>query len=149
MSNRELAAALGTSHRILDYYFHGRSGLIAAMLDRMSEQLQQQLGTAAGQPQPSLQAVVEQLSGSGAGTGTLWLEVVLRARRGEPEFVAAAERIGAAWNAWLVATFGVSADTADAIMAGVEGAGIIEVSRGSVAAQQAQRRLLRGVGMGE
>lgn len=150
VSNRELAAATGTSHRMLDYYFGGRSPLMAAVLDRLSEQVLQRLAViASGSGGAMSLASLADVGGEAPEIGTLWLEVVLRARRGEPEFIEAADRIGRAWNEWLMACLSIDGETADAVIAAVEGAGIVEAARGRAASAAALRRLLAALDGGE
>lgn len=142
VSNRELAAEIGTSHRMLDYYFGGRQGLISAVLDSLSAQLMSVFEDATPPPEArrSLAALVD-VEGDPA-LGALWQDVLLRAARGEPEYVAAAERIGTAWHTWLMTSWGLDSTTAEAAFAAYEGSGVVAIARGEAAGREALRRLL-------
>lgn len=148
VSNRELAAAIGTSHRMLDYYFGGRTGLMSAVLEGLSNDLVGVFAAAAPVPgEPRSLAVLADVEGNPT-LGALWLDVLLRAVRGEEEFAAAAERIGSAWHAWLTRNWGLDSLTADAAVAAYEGSGVVAVTRGEAAGREALRRLLTALDEG-
>jgi AcrR family transcriptional regulator len=148
VSNRELAAAIGTSHRMLDYYFGGRRQLVAAVLDSLSADLVALFDASAPAPgtEPSL-VVLAEVEGPTA-LGPLWLDVLQRAVRGEEEFVATTRRIGAAWHNWLTASWGLDGVTADAVVAAYEGSGVVAVTRGEQEGRAALRRLLAALETG-
>lgn len=143
VSNRELAAELGTSHRMLDYYFGGRTELVDAVLDRLSARLQGLLAATPAGPEGAVSpASLASIRDEASPIAAVWLEVLLRAKRGEPNYAQTAQRVGQAWNDWLTTTMSIDAPTADALMAVVEGAGILEIIRGPSAAASALERLM-------
>ena len=142
VSNRDLAAAIGTSHRMLDYYFGGRQPLMAAVLDGLSTRLMASFDEVPSTDDgPRNLMALAELDGDPA-LAALWLEVLLRALRGQPEYAAAARRVGGAWHAWLRTNWDLDADRADAVLAAFEGSGVVAVARGEAAGKAALRRLL-------
>ena len=105
LSLRPLAAALGTSDRMLLYYFGSRDALLAAVLERVGQQL---LAAVVGAlpdrrlPPAQLLAGLWQVACSSDGERRLrlYLEVAGLAASGREEFAASAGSIGRAWWAW-------------------------------------------------
>lgn len=104
-SLRPLAAAVGTSDRMLLYYFDDKATLVATVLaevaQRMSALLAAQIG---GDPQP--RPVVEArllpllLDDAVWPYMALWLEIAGRAARGDAVCAAVGEEIGRGFLAW-------------------------------------------------
>ena len=85
VSNRDLAAAIGTSHRMLDYYFGGRQQLMAAVVDGLSAQLMASFeAVPSTSDEPRTLMTLADVDADPA-LAVLWLEVLLRAIRGQPE----------------------------------------------------------------
>ncbi len=106
LSLRPLAAALGTSDRMLLYYFGTRDDLLAAVLDTVGGQLQAGLTTALpDDPLPPgrlLQVLWQALQDPAADAHVrLYLEVSGLAARGRRPFTDLARRIAREWLAWV------------------------------------------------
>ena len=106
LSLRPLAAALGTSDRMLLYYFGTREALVGAVLDRVAEQLRDLLvAVLPDEPQPPAQVLAAAPRAVGDPSArrplALWLQVVGYAATGEPAFAAVAARVVEEWTTWL------------------------------------------------
>ncbi|MGY1609639.1 MULTISPECIES: TetR/AcrR family transcriptional regulator [unclassified Geodermatophilus] len=115
LSLRPLAAALGTSDRMLLYYFGTRENLLSAVLDEVGRQLQAGLAAAlpgdAVPPGRLLPVLWTSLQDSGADAHVrLYLEVSGLAARGRQPFADLARRVAEDWLAWV----GPRLDVADA-----------------------------------
>lgn len=122
LSLRPLAAALGTSDRMLLYYFGSKDRLVGAVLDRA----QQRLAASLEQPGPvpaDLAALVDQLwsalcTPAAAGVTRLYLETCVLAVQDRDRWAQAPERLRGPWRAPLrtgLIAFGVAAEEADAL----------------------------------
>lgn len=106
LSLRPLAAALGTSDRMLVYYFTGRDQLVAAVLERTAARLQHLLEEALP-PHPAPPGQVLGLALAAAGQSPardllrLWVQVAGLAAQGDPTCLATARTVTAGWLAWL------------------------------------------------
>jgi AcrR family transcriptional regulator len=99
-SLRDIAAAVGTSHRMLLHHFGSRDGLLAAVVTEVERQ---QLHTAAGiadgvDPTEGLRRGWRTLSGpERADEERLFFELAARALRGVPGTEPLRERLVAPW----------------------------------------------------
>lgn len=124
LSLRPVAAALGTSDRMLVYYFGSRDALIAAVLEAAAVQLRD-LVAAALPPRPLPPAQVVGLAPAlledpGArAVLRLWLEVAGLAARGDPICAATARDVTDGWLAWLAERLDIPASERRAAAAGV------------------------------
>jgi AcrR family transcriptional regulator len=131
LSLRQAATRLGTSDRMLLYYFGTKAALIADTLASVSQRLATSLLSAS----PSLRSTPSEMIGiavdllAGPDTKpfmTLWAEIVARAVRGDAVFQGVVNRTMGAWSEWIVARteFPAGVDPARstaAILAVVEG----------------------------
>ncbi len=104
-SLRPLAAAAGTSDRMLLYYFDDKSSLIAAILQHVAERLSYQLDIAASagrRPRGALVAELFALMTSPAFWPSIcvWLETAALAARGDPVCAAVGDAIGRGFLVW-------------------------------------------------
>jgi AcrR family transcriptional regulator len=126
LSLRPLAAALGTSDRMLLYYFGTREQLLAAALDEVGRQLREALVAAL----PPVRVRPAQLVGQ-AWTALqapatephlrLYLEVSGLTARGREPFGTAAGEVARAWLGWVAERLDVPPERRDAAAAGVLG----------------------------
>lgn len=124
LSLRPIAAALGTSDRMLRYYFGSRDTFLAAILARVGagllDRLTMTLPTGLSRPDQLLTALWE-VGTDATSEPMLWLylEVLgLAAARREP-FATAAAQIGAGWLAWAGEQMEVAPEQRDEAAAGV------------------------------
>ena len=107
-SLRELAAAAGTSDRMLLYYFRDKADLMAAALERLADLLRDQLA-AARAPHPMGEAglrarLVAMVLDEGVWPFMqVWLEIAARAGRGDPVCHETGRRIAAGFLDWIAA----------------------------------------------
>ncbi len=104
-SLRALAAAAGTSDRMLLYYFRDKPEIIAATLARIAERLMAILGgDAASAPKPfeALKAELARslFSGQFWPYMRLWLEIAALSAKGDPFFRQVGGEIGRGFLAW-------------------------------------------------
>ena len=107
-SLRDLAAAAGTSDRMLLYYFRDRSDLMSAAMGRLAEILRQRLDAARAPallPEPALRArlVAMALDDGVWPFMQVWLEIAAKGARGDPLFRETGERIGRGFLEWIAA----------------------------------------------
>lgn len=119
-SLRELAAAVGTSHRMLHYHFGGRDGLVAAIVDAMESRQRELLAAIALEAATPVDAIRAQwavLSDPAlAPFVRLFFEVVALAMAHRPGTEGFLDRLTEPWiEAGMDASaqFGVPADPAD------------------------------------
>ncbi len=104
-SLRPLAKAAGTSDRMLLYYFKDKSEIITAVLQQISTQLVEIVGThTAAEPLP-VDALRRKLAGIVFEDALwpymrIWLEVASRAAMGDPYYRAVGEQIGRGFLEW-------------------------------------------------
>lgn len=112
LSLRPLAAAIGTSDRMLLYYFHSRDELITAVLGAVGEQLEASLVEALP-PEPVAPAVLLERvwtvlqAPSAEPHLRLYLEVAGVAARGREPYRTAAAAVADRWLAWISARLDV------------------------------------------
>ena len=104
-SLRPLAKAAGTSDRMLLYYFKDKAEIITAVLEQISAQLVEMVGThAAAEPLP-VDALRRKLAGIVFEDALwpymrIWLDVAARAAMGDPFYRAVGEHIGRGFLEW-------------------------------------------------
>lgn len=143
LSLRPAAARLGTSDRMLLYYYGAKAALVEDVLACIAERFSAYLAsTTKGIRIPTQNmvghaaAVME--TAQGQTFVKLWLEIAARAGRGDPAFTAIAETIGEFWNDWIVRSVhfpaGVAPRNAAAMMlAMVNGITLLDLSTPAVA----------------
>jgi AcrR family transcriptional regulator len=130
-SLKELAAAAGTSDRMLLYYFPDKAALMAATLDHLAATLMAALD-AQRAPAPLPEGpLLERLSAQVQDPASwpflqLWLEIAARAARDDVEVQAVAGRIGQGFLGWVAGQLAAPDDAARAaaarrVLASVEG----------------------------
>lgn len=151
LSLRPLAAALGTSDRMLLYYFGSRHALLAAVLERVSGALL--AGLTAGLPPGPLPpaALLAGLWEVGQDPRTepalrLYVEVLGLAAARRPPFDAAARGVALGWLAWARERVDVPEaerdDAAAGVLAAVDGLLLLRLAVGPEVAERAARRLV-------
>lgn len=148
LSLRPLAAALGTSDRMLLYYFGTRDALLAAILDHVGTSLMTGMTTALphGRVRPDrLLAAMWTLATDPANDPPLrlYLEVLgLASARREP-FASAAAQVGAGWLAWAQDHVDVEpecrSDTAAGVLAVFDGLLMVRFGIGADESDRAAR----------
>lgn len=142
-SLRPLAAAVGTSDRMLLYYFPDKASLIAAILEEVATRMTTLLAAhvaPAALPRSALEARLLPLMLDDAAWPymALWLEIASLAARGDPAFREVGESIGRGFLAWGAAQLD-NPDEAGRLMMTIEGAvllkslGMDEVVRSALA----------------
>lgn len=136
---RELAARLGTSDRMLLYYFADKADLIRCSLDIVSSRLAAMLAGSlpSGERAPAIlaeEALHLLLSGPMAPYMAVWGDLVARAGRCEEPFRIVAQAIMMGWQDWIESRLGgvVEAErpqVAAAILVMLEGARQLEAIR--------------------
>ncbi len=138
MPLRDLAQLLGTSDRMLLYYFGTQAGLLAAALTRLSGRLSHQLNRSLpdealppAQLLKSLNTVMAQTEI--ARMLRVWADVAARGARGEAPFRDFAQASVSGWMDWIEKRLDVQdraarRTTAAAILVAVEGMRMIELS---------------------
>jgi AcrR family transcriptional regulator len=107
-SLRDLAAAAGTSDRMLLYYFRDKSDLMSAAMARLGEVLRERLDAArapAPLPEGALRArlVAMALDDAVWPFMQVWLEIAAKGARGDPLFRETGEGIGRGFLDWIAA----------------------------------------------
>lgn len=116
-SLRPMAAAVGTSDRMLLYYFGTREALLAAVLGQVAAQMASLL-EAAVPPQPLPYPILLRRLRPALGAPALgrymqlWLEIAARAARDEAPYSAIGATIGRSFLSWAEARLSVD-DAAD------------------------------------
>lgn len=105
-SLRSLAAAAGTSNRMLLYYFLDKNELLGAVLDLLAARLLQRLEAATKTAARPYGALIKEIWATVRTDALrpylqLWLELAAAAGRGEQPHRAAAERIADGFLAWV------------------------------------------------
>lgn len=124
---RALAAAAGTSDRMLLYYFRDKDDLVAAALERVAARLTATLDAAmppgARLPYAPLLAAVWERAGSPglAGHMRLWLELAGDAARGREPQRAVARAITNGFSRWVIEHLDGSPAEAALLLATVDG----------------------------
>ncbi|HXV94172.1 MAG TPA: TetR family transcriptional regulator [Pseudonocardia sp.] len=124
LSLRPLAAALGTSDRMLLYYFRSRDELLAAVLAAVGEQLRAGLEQALP-PEPVAPATLLERAWAALRTPAaephlrLYVEVSGLAARGLEPYGAMASQVARQWLDWTAARLDVPVDERTAAAAGL------------------------------
>jgi AcrR family transcriptional regulator len=126
LSLRPLAAELGTSDRMLLYYFGTREQLLVAALDEVGRQLQEALVAALPGPPVAPEQVVRQvwpvLTAPAVDAHLrLYLEISGLAVRGREPFGTAGREVARAWLGWIGERLDVARERREAAAAGVLG----------------------------
>ncbi len=135
---RGVAAKLGTSDRMLIYYFETKERLVLDMLDRVSARLSVILAANSNDPPMSpgqFLARVLALSHDPevAPFIRLWTEVIARGARGEAPYNQVAPRVVGSWIAWIDSRL-IRSDDAHAaarpaaLLSIVEGVSLLELA---------------------
>ena len=121
-SLRDLAAAAGTSDRMLLYYFRDKSDLMAAAMERLAELLRNRL-EAQRAPEPQGEAALRArlvamvLDDAVWPFMQVWLEIAAKGARGDPICRETGERIGAGFLHWIAAQSDAGGEAARAEVA--------------------------------
>jgi len=127
---RALARAVGTSDRMLLYYFPDKAALIAAAADRIAARLVAILDAAPAQPLPPEELTKSLVALSGDPLIwpylTLWLDIAARAARGDAFWRNVGQQLGQGFLQWTAARIDMSPGpdrdrTALDVLARVEG----------------------------
>ena len=151
LSLRPLAAALGTSDRMLLYYFGTRERLLEAVLDLVGDGLVATLSEAVppGRSEPdvllrSLWSVAR--SPAAEPVLRLYVEILGQSAAQVAPFPAAARRVANRWLDWLQERLDVpdaeQQETAAAVLATIDGLLLLHLTVGSDLALRAARGLL-------
>jgi AcrR family transcriptional regulator len=110
-SLRDLAAAAGTSDRMLLYYFSDKADLMAAAMEWVAAELMARLDAARVPERMPEDALTRRLVGTALDEAVwpfmqLWLEIVAKGARGDPILRETGERIGAGFLDWVAAQSG-------------------------------------------
>ena len=139
-SLRPMAAAAGTSDRMLIYHFGTKEALIAEILEFLAVQMADGLDAALPQaPFESEQALVRQVvalmrSEPFRPCSRVWLDIVSAAAQGQAAHVEAGGKIIDAFRDWLAARHPDGAARASALLTLIEGIIVMDaVGRGDVA----------------
>lgn len=105
---RTLAAAVGTSDRMLLYYFSDKADLLDAVLGRIADDLVALLDGALGAETMPAAALYARLSGLASDPAVapfmrLWAEIAALGGRGQPPFDRIAASIAAGFGRWVEA----------------------------------------------
>jgi AcrR family transcriptional regulator len=105
-SLRDLAAAAGTSDRMLLYYFRDKADLMAAALARLAAILRDRLEASRapeplGEPALRTRLIAMILSEEAWPFLQVWLEIVARGARGDPTYRAAGKAIAEGFVDWI------------------------------------------------
>lgn len=149
LSLRPAAARLGTSDRMLLYYFGTKAALMADVLGCVGERFARYLAAATRNVRIPPHQMVGfttglMMSDSGRPYADLWFEIAARGARGHGIHAAAAEALAERWNDWIVRSVhfpaGVQPRSAAAMMlAIVNGIILLESTAPSVAAAALSR----------
>ncbi|MBL8967214.1 MAG: TetR/AcrR family transcriptional regulator, partial [Spirochaetaceae bacterium] len=106
LSLRPLAAALGTSDRMLLHYFRDKEELLGAALERVSTRLLEAMGTSPPKARP-FGEVVAGLVGVLRGPGMrpylrIWLDLAAMSAAGDSSFDGHASKIAGTFREWLL-----------------------------------------------
>ncbi|GBQ69091.1 TetR family transcriptional regulator [Ameyamaea chiangmaiensis NBRC 103196] len=137
MGLRGVAARLGTSDRMLIYYFSSKDQLVTAVLDRVSQKLAVILGAHSVGPRLRPGTFLRTALGLGRDSSVapfmrLWSDVVARGARREVPYNDIAAKVVADWLGWIQSRLVPHPDLATqaaAILSIVEGSVILELAR--------------------
>jgi AcrR family transcriptional regulator len=110
---RALAKAVGTSDRMLLYYFPDKAALIAAAAERIAARLMAILNAAPEQPLPPEELTRSLVALSGDPLIwpylTLWLDIAARAAWGDPFWQGVGHELGQSFLYWTAARIDIPA----------------------------------------
>lgn len=145
-SVRDLAAAAGTSDRMLLYYFADKAEVVSVVLARIAADMAQALDAALPEgerlPPADLLARVGVMASS-AGMRPymeLWSEIAAKAGREEAPFAAIADAIAAGFRAWADSRLAIADDARRSAMAAlmivaIDGAALLAPMAGGTIAR--------------
>ena len=151
LSLRPLAAALGTSDRMLLYYFGSREHLLETLLDLVGDGLMAALSEAVPKGRSDPDVLLRALWSLAREPAVqpalrLYLEILGQSAAQVAPFPAAARRVAQQWLKWVQDRLDVPADeregAAAALLATVDGLLLLDLAVSSDVADQAARRLL-------
>ncbi|WP_380164702.1 TetR/AcrR family transcriptional regulator [Jannaschia sp. R86511] len=151
LSLRPLAAALGTSDRMLLYYFGSREHLLETVLDLVGDGLVAALSEAVPPGRSHPEVLLRELWSVARDPGVepalrLYVEILGQAAAQVPPFPSAARRVAHRWLDWAQDRVDVPdqerQDAAAALLATVDGLLILDLAIGSEVADRAARRLM-------
>lgn len=107
LSLRPAAARLGTSDRMLLYYYGTKAALVEEVLNCIAERFATYLASTTRNSRIPPQNMVghtanAMMTAKGRPFLQLWLEIAARAGRGDPAYKDIAVTIGEFWNDWIV-----------------------------------------------
>ncbi len=152
LSLRPLAAALGTSDRMLLYYFSSREHLLETVLDLIGDGLLAALSDTVPPGRHHPDVLLRQLWSVARDPHVeprlrLYVEILGQSAAQVAPFPAAAQRVAARWLDWAQERVDVPVDqraeTAAALLATLDGLLILDLAIGSDIADRAARQLLR------
>ena len=139
-SLRPLAAAAGTSDRMLLYYFKDKDEILAGALERTAARLTAALEMSEITPRSPAQLEAEMLALVGSPVlwpyMCVWLEVAALAARGDPLCRAVGHRVALGFQAWIAARLAIDGPVARDAAA----LGLLRTVEGAI--------FLRSVGLG-
>ena len=153
LSLRPLAAALGTSDRMLLYYFGSRERLLEAVLDLVGDGLVAALSDAVPQGRSEPDMLLRELWSIARDPVVepvlrLYVEILGQAAAQVAPFPAAARRAAHRWLDWMQDRVDVPTaqrqEAAAALLATIDGLLLLHLAVGSDVADRAARRLLHG-----
>lgn len=151
LSLRPLAAALGTSDRMLLYYFGSREHLLETVLDLVGDGLVAALSDAVPHGRSHPDVLLRDLWSVARDPGVqpalrLYVEILGQAAAQVPPFPAAAQKVAHRWLDWAHDRVDVPVkerqDAAAALLASVDGLLILDLAIGHEVADRAARRLV-------
>ena len=136
---REMAAAAGTSDRMLLYYFPDKEAVTAAVLETIAARMTAMLEAAMAPKPLPFEALEERIATVMEQDAawpflSLWLEIVAASARGDALYRRIAERIGRGYLLWV-------AEQLDSRNKGVESARLLALVEGAL--------VLRAIGLDE
>ena len=143
LSLRPAAARLGTSDRMLLYYYGTKAELMSDVLSCLAERFATYLASTTNNSRIPPQNMIghtanAMMTAKGRPFLQLWLEIAARTGRGDPAYQDIAVKIGEFWNDWIVRSVhfpaGVTPRSATAMMlATVNGITLLDLSAPAVA----------------
>jgi AcrR family transcriptional regulator len=141
---RTAAAQLGTSNRMLLYYFKSKAALVAAVLDSISDRQAALLNASPTGERLSAGVLLERawrvvLDPRFVPYMRIWTEVTVRSTRGEEPFRELAQQTTERWLRWIESRIDLPpgaqrSQTAAAILTLLEGGTLLEMSKPGSAA---------------
>jgi AcrR family transcriptional regulator len=112
---RPLGRALGSSDRMLLYYFKDKETLITAALRRAAARLADTLLAGSGRARQSPKKLARELLAMTTSSELwpymcLWFEIAARAARGDPLYRSVGKQIASGFHAWIAARLSIEDD---------------------------------------